>query len=41
MDKFTIQGVVAVSAVEAFTRFVDLHSLGWSVGRAGGQGFGY
>ena len=41
VDKFTSQGVVAGSAVEASTRFVDLHSLSWSVGCAGGQGFGY
>ena len=37
VDKFTSQGVAAVSTVKASTRLIDLHSLCWSVGRAGGQ----
>ena len=41
VDKFTSHGIVAVSVVEASTRFIDPHSLGWSVGRASGQGFEY
>ena len=41
VGKFTSHGVVAVSAVEEPTRLIDPHSLGWSVGRAGRQGFGY
>ena len=39
MYEFTSHGVVAGAVVETSTWFVDLHSFGWSILRAGGQRF--